>query len=93
PSSWGTGDNDVPGSITQGNAKPAPLQSLLPTGTYTVSSSTPAQLSNVYDRDSDTAWQSASAAAWIEADAATNQPARVLRIYTLTSGAQGADQD
>ncbi|MET3179822.1 UNVERIFIED_ORG: putative alpha-1,2-mannosidase [Variovorax guangxiensis] len=93
PSSWGTGENDVPASITQGNAKPAPLQSLLPTGTYTVSSSTTGQSGNLYDRDSDTAWQSASANAWIEADAAAGQPASVPRIYTLTSGTQGADQD
>ncbi|WP_432729359.1 GH92 family glycosyl hydrolase [Variovorax sp. W6] len=93
PSSWGTGDNDVPGSITQGNAKPSPLTSLLPTGTWTVSSSTAGQPANLYDRDSDTAWQSTSANAWIEADAATGQPASVPRIYTLTSGTQDSSQD
>ncbi|MBB4222952.1 GH92 family glycosyl hydrolase [Variovorax guangxiensis] len=93
PSSWGTGENDVPGSITQGNAKPSPLKSLLPTGTYTVSSSANGQLANVYDRNSDTAWQSTSANAWIEADAAAGQPACVPKIYTLTSGTQDAGQD
>ncbi len=58
PSQWGTGENDVPTSITQGSAKPTPLVSLLPTAGYDVTASTATNVGRVFDRNSDTEWSS-----------------------------------
>lgn len=93
PSAWGTGDNDVPTSITQGDAKPAPLVSLLPTQSYDVSAKTADALSSLFDRDSGTAWQSGTDGTWIEASLRAGQPGSAVKVYTLTSGTQDAAQD
>jgi predicted alpha-1,2-mannosidase len=92
-SAWGTGENDVPTSITQGNAKPAPLLSLLPTTAYDVSSKTAAQLPSLFDRDSGTVWQSGVDGTWVEASLQAGQSPSVVKVYTLTSSNQDAAQD
>ncbi len=93
PSQWGTGENDVPTSITQGSAKPTPLVSLLPTAGYDVTASTATNVGRVFDRNSDTEWSSpAGTAPWIEADLKAGKTSGVVKLYTLTSGAS-AGQD
>ncbi|QND51264.1 alpha-1,2-mannosidase [Phyllobacterium sp. 628] len=90
PSSWGTGEADVPSSITQGTAKPSPLQSVLPAKTYDVTASTPDKAANLFDRDSGTAWQSASGPAWIEASLQSDKKASAVTLYTITSSSDQA---
>ncbi|CAN7216800.1 GH92 family glycosyl hydrolase [Phyllobacterium sp. LjRoot231] len=92
PSQWGTGDTDVPTSITQGSAKPSPLQSLLPARAYDVTASTADKSANVFDRDSGTEWASASGSAWIEASLQTSKKGSVVKLYTISSAAT-AGQD
>jgi putative alpha-1,2-mannosidase len=89
PSQWGTGANDVPTSITQGDMKPAPAKSLLPRGSYEVTSSTAADAAKLFDRTSSTEWQSpAGAAVWIEADGKGTKALDTVKFYTLTSSAR-----
>lgn len=90
PSSWGTGENDVPSSITQGNSMPKPFVSLMTEGgTYSVTASTTGQLVSLNDRNSSTSWQSGSGADWIEASVAPGKTPGALKVYTLTSAARG----
>jgi hypothetical protein len=49
----------------KGKATPTPLQSLLPA--HDVTASTADKPANTFDRNSATAWKSASGSAWIEA--------------------------
>ncbi|SEF27848.1 GH92 family glycosyl hydrolase [Variovorax sp. NFACC27] len=84
PSSWGTGEDDAPSSVTQGTGKPSPLQSLLPTSAFATTASNATGLKNLNDRTSLTEWSSGtSGAAWIQGSTATT--ARTVAIYTLTS--------
>ena len=86
-SQWGTGINDVPTSITEGSARPAPLSSLLPPKLYNVTASETAAMANLFDRTSNTEWSQASGTAgWVQAekkDASTKLDS--VQIYTLTS--------
>ncbi|MET3177604.1 UNVERIFIED_ORG: putative alpha-1,2-mannosidase [Variovorax guangxiensis] len=84
PSSWGTGEDDAPSSVTQGTGKPSPLQSLLPTSAFATTASNATGLKNLNDRTSLTEWSSGtSGAAWIQGSTAAT--ARTVAIYTLTS--------
>ncbi|MBB3238082.1 putative alpha-1,2-mannosidase [Phyllobacterium endophyticum] len=85
PSQWGTGEDDVPTSITLGSIKPAPLQSLLPQGSYELTASTPAGSGNLVDRTSATSWTSASGAAQIDVALKKDETPTPVSIYTLTS--------
>jgi predicted alpha-1,2-mannosidase len=92
PSQWGTGIDDVPTSITQGNAKPSPLQSLLPAKAYDVTASTAGKSANVFDRNSGTEWKSTSGPAWIEASLQSGKKGSVVKLYTISSvAADGQD--
>lgn len=51
----------------KGKATPTPLQSLLPAKAHDVAASTADKPANAFDRNSATAWKSASGSAWIEA--------------------------
>jgi predicted alpha-1,2-mannosidase len=85
--SWGTADADLPSSITQGTAKPSPLESLLPTSAFAKkSASNTTGLGALTDRNSATEWRNASGAAWVQGD--TAGPARAVAIYTLTSSSK-----
>ncbi|SDP35675.1 alpha-1,2-mannosidase, putative [Phyllobacterium sp. YR620] len=93
PSQWGTGVNDVPTSITQGDKKPTPLKSLLPIGNYNVTASTDAAKANVFDRTSSTKWDSpAGSAGWIEAGKKSSPSIDTVSLYTVTS-TSAAGQD
>ncbi|MFC2255054.1 GH92 family glycosyl hydrolase [Labrys portucalensis] len=79
---WGTAATDLPTSLTAGNAKPAPLQSILPGNAFTLTASSTGNIANLSDRNSLTEWSSASAG-WIQAS--TRQVGRVVKMYTVTS--------
>lgn len=93
PSQWGTGVNDVPTSITQGDKKLEPLKSLLPIGAYDVAAGNEADKAKFFDRTSGTTWTSvAGAARWMEAGKKSPQKSDTVKLYTLTSGsADGQD--
>ncbi|MCO4317248.1 GH92 family glycosyl hydrolase [Phyllobacterium sp. 21LDTY02-6] len=82
PSRWGTGENDVPSSITVGDAKPQPLTSLLPPDRYVVSASG-GNAKPLHDRTSATIVTPAST--WIEAEKPAPKPSDKVVLYTLTS--------
>jgi predicted alpha-1,2-mannosidase len=85
PSLWGSGPNDVPSSITQGEKKPTPLKSLLPTA-YDFTASTDANKAKVFDRTSSTKWVNpAGVAGWLEAGKKTSTSIDTVLLYTLTS--------
>ena len=86
PSSWGTGDDDAPSSITKDAARPSPLQSLLPTSAFSTTASNTTGLKNLNDRTSLTEWSSGAGAAWIQGSTAGT--ARKVAIYTLTSSSK-----
>ncbi|UXN61502.1 GH92 family glycosyl hydrolase [Phyllobacterium zundukense] len=86
PSQWGTGENDVPTSITQGPAKPTPLQSILPLGNYDVTANTTTGSANLFDRTSGTEWTSVSGAAQIDVALKADRTAIPVSLYTLTDG-------
>lgn len=93
PSQWGTGEDDVPTSITKGSAKPTPLASLLPTANYDVTASTATNVGRLFDRNSGTEWSGpAGTAPWIEANLKAGKTSSVAKLYTLTSAAS-AGQD
>lgn len=93
PSAWGTKEEDVPTSITQGLAKPAPLLSLLPTNAYDVSAKKGDGLASLFDRDSGTNWTGGADGTWIDASLRAGQSSSVVKVYTLTSSDQDAAQD
>ncbi|MFB9909717.1 GH92 family glycosyl hydrolase [Allokutzneria oryzae] len=78
PSSWGTGPDAAPQSITTGGEVPRPLRDTA--GTVTASAN-PAALS-------DNSSQTQAATSWVQLQATA--PERV-EFYTLTSGKDGAD--
>jgi predicted alpha-1,2-mannosidase len=84
PSQWGTGVDDVPTSITKGDAKPKPLVSLLRTGAYDRTGSNKTSFDKLFDADSGTVWNSGSNG-WVEASIKNAKPAGTARMYTLTS--------
>jgi predicted alpha-1,2-mannosidase len=89
---WGTGKDDLPTSITQGDAKPTPLIRILQDKNYTKTASTSSAASSLFDRASKTSWSSSSGAAWIEASAAAPFNGHIVTLYTLTSrGDDGFD--
>jgi predicted alpha-1,2-mannosidase len=92
PSQWGTGVDDVPTSITQGDKKPTPLKSLLP-AVYDVTASTDANKARIFDRTSSSVWANpAGTAGWIEAGKKPSPSVDTVSLYTLTS-ADLAGQD
>ncbi|MDR6631834.1 putative alpha-1,2-mannosidase [Phyllobacterium sp. 1468] len=102
-SDWGTGTDDVPTSITQGDAKPAPLVSILPvlpakkneeTGEitpsrvlYVLSAGPDKDKEHLIDRNSSTEWASSGAGASIEATIIAPRRVDTVKLYTLTSSA------
>ncbi|RCW87242.1 GH92 family glycosyl hydrolase, partial [Phyllobacterium bourgognense] len=86
PSQWGTGENDVPTSITKPGVKPSPLQSLLPQGNYDVTSTPAANSVRIFDRTSGTEWASDTGAPTINVALKASKAATPVSIYTLTDG-------
>lgn len=81
---WGTGENDVPSSITKPGVEPKPLKSAVPAGKLTLSSNVTEEIDKLSDRNSLTKWVAGQGANFIEAKAATDAPV-TAKIYTLTS--------
>jgi predicted alpha-1,2-mannosidase len=85
PSNWGSGDTDVPSSLTKPASEPQPLLDLARDGTLSASDARPDHTGGfAVDDDSDTEWF-ASAGASIEYQLPTDQP-QTVTMYTLTSG-------
>jgi predicted alpha-1,2-mannosidase len=87
PSTWGSGANDIPSSITSGNAVPTPLVDKLTGGTITVSGeNTPNEGKGaLVDNTSLTKWLTFANTATVSYQFAGNATAAVTQ-YTLTSG-------
>jgi predicted alpha-1,2-mannosidase len=89
PSSWGTGKNDAPPSLTKGNAVPKPLQDTTGPGLGTATASGGQDASKLFDN---------SSATQMTFTTGTPQVTWVFRggkqiptYYTLTSGASAGD--
>jgi predicted alpha-1,2-mannosidase len=86
PSRWATGTDDVPPSVTKGNAPAEPLRDTTGEGTATTSGGDAAAL---FDNDSSTVATLAGKRPWLQYQFAGSRPAT---FYTLTSGtADGGD--
>lgn len=82
---WGTGENDVPSSVTKPGVEPKPLKSAVPAGKLTLTSNNVTEeIYKLSDRNSLTKWVAGQGANYIEAKAATDAPV-TAKIYTLTS--------
>ncbi|MEV4508031.1 GH92 family glycosyl hydrolase [Dactylosporangium sp. NPDC049525] len=83
PSSWGTGTNDIPGSITTGTAAPKQLVDLATGGTVAVSGDTAAEgRAKLTDDSSLTKWLTVANTATITCQLTS---AATVTQYTLTS--------
>jgi predicted alpha-1,2-mannosidase len=87
PSSWGTADDAVPPSITQGNLTPLPDQDAASGGTATGSGGT--AVTTLFDNNSSTQVTFSSQAPWIQYQ--FSGPRRKVKMYTLTSGTVAGD--
>ncbi|MGH3648011.1 MAG: GH92 family glycosyl hydrolase, partial [Micromonosporaceae bacterium] len=92
PSTWGTGRDAVPPSITTGDEVPEPLRDTTGPGLGTPSGSAGTDAARLFDNDSATDTTLLGADPWVRYDFAgdTRQP---VRFYTLTSGAGDAASD
>ncbi|MCY9657301.1 GH92 family glycosyl hydrolase [Paenibacillus chondroitinus] len=94
PSTWGSGDNDVPSSITQGSAVPAPLKDmtdkLVAQGFAKVTDSTNSStIGNLFDNSSNTRVTLNSAKPWVQYQFLGSK--KQAAMYTLTSGNTDGD--
>lgn len=88
-STWGTGPDDVPSSITTGSERPKPLVSLVPRGGYQLSASSGAVAALSNRNSSGSAWtHPAGTPAWIQADKLESELLDRVNIYTLTSASK-----
>jgi len=94
PSSWGTGANDIPGSITSGSAAPQPLTDRATGGTITASgeNGTVEGRASLVDDTSLTKWLTFQNTATLEYRFAGTGTATV-RQYTLTSADDSPGRD
>ncbi|MFC0506557.1 GH92 family glycosyl hydrolase [Micromonospora costi] len=88
PSSWGTGRNDAPPSLTKGNAAPKPLQDTTGPGLGTASASGGQDASKLFDDSSTTQLTFTSATPQVTW---TSRVGQTPMYYTLTSGAAAGD--
>ncbi|MCF0094033.1 GH92 family glycosyl hydrolase [Micromonospora sp. MH99] len=89
PSSWGTGRNDGPPSLTKGDAAPQPLQDVTGPGLGTATSSGGQDASKLFDDSSTTQLTASSGTPQISwaSRAGRQKPT----YYTITSGAGAGD--
>ncbi|MEN0129193.1 MAG: GH92 family glycosyl hydrolase [Brevundimonas sp.] len=94
PSSWGTGTNDVPASITSGSTVPVPLSDKLVGGTVTASAEngTNENAAKVVDDTSMTKWLANSSTATLTY-AFGGGASHAVKQYTLTSGNDAPERD
>jgi hypothetical protein len=92
PSRWGTGTDDAPPSITQGDEAPAPLRDATGPGRGTPSASGGADVAALFDDDSATQVSLPGAEPWIQYHF-TGVDKQPVRYYTLTSGSGAASGD
>lgn len=91
PSQWGSGVDDVPTSITKGDAKPKPSVSLLQTGFYDGNASNATQFATLFDKHSGTGFWNSGANGWVELWVMDTKPVSLAKMYTLTSIASNVD--
>ncbi|GAA4253015.1 GH92 family glycosyl hydrolase [Dactylosporangium darangshiense] len=89
PSSWGTGKNDAPPSLTNGNAAPKPLQDTTGPGLGTATATGGQDASKLFDDSSTTQMTFTSGAPQISW--AYRGDKQKPTYYTLTSGAKAGD--
>nr|BFF16778.1 hypothetical protein GCM10025730_02990 [Promicromonospora thailandica] len=85
PSAWGTGEDDAPPSLTEGDALPTPARDATPAGRVTVSDGTDAAA--LVDDTSDSRATFATGTPTVTWDG--SGAAAAVGTYTLTSGAEG----
>ncbi|MEV1328433.1 GH92 family glycosyl hydrolase [Micromonospora costi] len=88
PSSWGTGRNDAPPSLTKGNDAPKPLQDTTGPGLGTATASGGQDASKLFDDSSTTQLTFTSATPQVTW---TSRVRQTPMYYTLTSGAAAGD--
>ncbi len=89
PSSWGTGKNDAPPSLTKGNAVPKPLQDTTGPGLGTATASGGQDASKLFDDSSTT--QMTFTTGTPQISWAFRGGKQTPTYYTLTSGASAGD--
>jgi predicted alpha-1,2-mannosidase len=89
PSSWGTGSNDAPPSLTQGSAVPKPLQDTTGPGLGTATADGGQDASKLFDDTSTT--QMTFATGTPQVTWAYRGTEQAPTYYTLTSGASAGD--
>jgi predicted alpha-1,2-mannosidase len=89
PSSWGTGKNDAPPSLTKGNAVPKPLQDTTGPGLGTATASGGQDASKLFDNSSAT--QMTFTTGTPQVTWAYRGGKQTPTYYTLTSGASAGD--
>src|SRR5262249_9206486 len=89
PSSWGTGNNEAPPSLTKGNAVPKPLQDTTGPGLGTATATGGQDASKLFDDSSTTQMTFASDTPQI--NWAYRGGKQTPTYYTLTSGAKAGD--
>ncbi|QHW31019.1 alpha-1,2-mannosidase [Paenibacillus rhizovicinus] len=93
PSSWGSGKDDVPPSLTTGELPPQPLQDLANGGKVTASGENEAAgnaAAQAFVNNSSTKWQTSGATGWIQYEL---KEAGAVQMYTITSANDGQQQD
>jgi predicted alpha-1,2-mannosidase len=88
-STWGTGADDAPPSITKGDKPAAPLMDATSSTTGTATSSTGAAVTGLFDNTSTTRVALASQTPWVQYQ--FDGPRRRATIYTITSGNVAGD--
>ncbi|MER7441367.1 GH92 family glycosyl hydrolase [Micromonospora avicenniae] len=89
PSSWGTGENDAPPSLTKGNATPEPLQDTTGPGLGTATATGGQDAAKLFDDSSTT--QLTFTSGTPEIDWTFRGEKQKPAYYTLTSGAAAGD--
>ncbi|MGI5516240.1 GH92 family glycosyl hydrolase [Streptomyces sp. CA-106131] len=89
PSSWGTGKNDAPSSLTKGNEVPKPLQDTTGPGLGTATASDGQDASKLFDDSSTT--QMTFTDGTPQVNWVFRSGKQMPSYYTLTSGANGGD--
>ncbi|MFI1993956.1 GH92 family glycosyl hydrolase [Actinoplanes sp. NPDC020271] len=89
PSSWFTGKNEVPDSLTKGNDVPKPLQDVTGPGLGTATTDGGSDASKLFDDTSSTQLTFASGTPQVDWTFRGGEQAPAY--YTLTSGAKGGD--
>ncbi|WP_236062232.1 GH92 family glycosyl hydrolase [Actinacidiphila acididurans] len=89
PSSWGTGSNDAPPSLTKGNQIPKPLQDTTGPGLGTATADNGVDASKLFDDTSTTQMTFATGTPQVTWAYRTGQ--QTPTYYTLTSGASAGD--